>query len=166
MMKIRHSETGDLNRIMELYSHARQFMAEHGNPKQWGTTNWPPQELIEKDIEAHKSYVCVNEDGTVVGTFFFTHGKDIEPTYREISEGGWIGDDSYGVVHRIATDHSERGIGRFCLEWAFSECGHLRIDTHADNTVMQSLLKKLGFTYCGIIYACEDKDPRFAYEKM
>lgn len=52
--------------------------------------------------------------------------------------------DTYGVVHRLAGDGSEKGIGAFCIDWAFSKCGNLRIDTHGDNIVMQNLLKKLG----------------------
>ena len=42
---------------------------------------------------------------------------------------------------------------------------HLRIDTHGDNTVMQRLMEKLGFTHCGTIYVEEDDYPRLAYEK-
>ena len=72
----------------------------------------------------------------------------------------------YRVVHRLAGDGSVKGIGSACLEWAFGQCGHLRIDTHGDNRVMQNLLKKSGFVYCGIIHVEEDDDPRLAYEKM
>ena len=165
-MKIRKAAQEDLPRMMEIYAYAREFMAAHGNPNQWGKNNWPPRELIESDINAGKSYVCVNEAGRVIGTFYFIFGKDIEPTYREIENGAWIGDDTYGVVHRVASDGSEKGIGSFCLNWAFGQCGHLRIDTHDDNVVMQSMLTKLGFVHCGTIYVREDKDPRRAYEKV
>ena len=82
-----------------------------------------------------------------------------------IEDGAWVGSDNYGVVHRIASDGSVRGVGAFCINWAFDQCGHLRIDTHPDNAVMQRLLDKLGFTRCGIIRVQEDDDPRFAYEK-
>ena len=34
--------------------------------------------------------------------------------------------DTYGVVHRLAGDGSEKGIGAFCIDWAFSKCGNLR----------------------------------------
>ena len=40
-MRIRKSAEQDLGRIMEIYESARQFMAAHGNPDQWGPTNWP-----------------------------------------------------------------------------------------------------------------------------
>ena len=90
--------------MMDIYNYARAFMAEHGNPCQWGPTNWPPAELIHKDIRDGNSYVCVNDAGKVIGTFFFIHGRDIEPTYCEITDGVWLDESPYGVVHRIAGD--------------------------------------------------------------
>ena len=140
-------------------------MAAHGNPDQWGRNNWPPVELIREDIAKSLSYVCENDRGNVVGTFFFDCGPDIEPAYRAIKDGAWRDDSPYGVVHRIASDGSQKGIGTFCLNWAFEQCGHVRIDTHGDNTVMQNLLKKLGFVHCGTIYVEQDSDPRLAFEK-
>ncbi|MBR2761458.1 MAG: GNAT family N-acetyltransferase, partial [Solobacterium sp.] len=83
----------------------------------------------------------------------------------EITDGEWMEDSPYGVVHRIAADGSEKGTGSFCISWAYEQCGHLRIDTHTDNIVMQNLLTKLGFTHCGTIYVHEDRDPRMAFEK-
>ena len=50
------------------------------------------------------------------------------------------------------------------MQWAFSEYPNVRIDTHEDNYVMQNMLKKLGYTYCGIIHL-ENGDPRLAYQK-
>ena len=49
-MRIRPSAIEDLDRIMEIYAGARAFMAAHGNPNQWGPTNWPPEQLIRQDI--------------------------------------------------------------------------------------------------------------------
>ena len=164
-MQIRHTQPEDLDRIMEIYAHARKFMAEHGNPRQWGATCWPPEALLRDDIQNGHSYVCT-KDGRIIGTFYFIHGEDIEPTYRQIEDGAWIGDSAYGVVHRIAGDGSTRGIGAFCLDWAYAQCGHLRVDTHGDNHVMQNLLEAIGFERCGTIYVVEDNDPRIAYEKV
>ena len=164
-MQIRHSTIQDLDRIMEIYSLARTFMARHGNPNQWGPTNWPPEALIRKDIAEGNSYVCINDAGQVIGTFFFVCGEDIEPTYREITDGRWLDDSPYGVVHRIASDGSEKGTGMFCLNWAWDQCGHLRIDTHGDNRVMQNLVRKAGFIHCGTIYVEEDDFPRLAFER-
>ena len=163
-MEIRHAEESDLGRILGIYAHARAFMAAHGNPDQWGRTLWPPEDLVRRDIQERKSYVCVH-DGRVVGTFFFLVGEGPEPGYRHITQGQWADPSPYGVVHRLAGDGSVKGIGGFCLDWAFGQCGHIRIDTHGDNTVMQNLLRKHGFVQRGIVHVEEDDDPRLAFEK-
>ena len=181
-MHIRHATIDDLPRIMEIYAGARSFMAATGNPNQWGPTNWPPEALIRQDIARGNSYVCVSDAaegvapgahadanagvGRVIGVFFFAFGPDIEPTYRVITDGAWREDGPYGVVHRLAGDGSVPGIGTCCITWAFNQCGHLRIDTHPDNRVMQGLLAKLGFVHCGTIHVEEDDYPRLAFEKI
>ena len=162
-MEIRKTTESDLPRLNEIYRFARQFMAEHGNPKQWGSTNWPPEPLLRDDIRKGNSYVCVEND-KIVGTFCFFAGKDIEPTYRYIENGRWLSDSPYGVIHRLAGDGTVKGIGQFCLSWAYQQCGHVRVDTHGDNIILQNLLSKLGYTHCGTIYVEEDNDPRLAYE--
>lgn len=164
-MEIRPSTLADLPRMLEIYAHARRFMAAHGNPRQWGATNWPPEALLRADIAQGNSYVCTH-GGRVVGTFFFRQGRDIEPTYRVIEDGAWRDEGPYGVIHRLAGDGSVKGIGRFCLGWALGRCGHMRVDTHGDNRVMQNLLESSGFVRCGVIYVEEDNDPRLAYEKL
>ncbi len=163
-MEIRKSTENDFETIMATYAFARKFMDEHGNPNQWGT-NWPPENLIHKDIAVGNSYVCI-EDGKIAGTFFYNFGKDIEPTYKIITNGKWISDSPYGVVHRIAGNGIAKGVGAFCINWAYEQSGHLRIDTHSDNVVMQNLLAKLNFVRCGIIYVEKDNSPRIAFEKI
>ena len=77
----------------------------------------------------------------------------------------WRDDSPYGVVHRLAGDGSVKGVGAFCLDWAYRQCGHLRVDTHGDNVVMQNLLRANGFAHRGTIYVEEDDYPRLAFEK-
>ena len=143
-MKIRRATEADLPTMMTIYAAARRFMAEHGNPNQWGPTNWPPESLLRSDIADGASYLCCC-GRKVVGTFVFRIGPDIEPTYREIQGGNWLDHSPYGVVHRLASDGSAKGVGHACIEWAFARCPHLRIDTHPDNLIMQRLLEKTGF---------------------
>ncbi len=150
---------------MKIYAYARNYMKKHGNPNQWGPTNWPPEELIHRDIAIGKSYVCVDENEQILATFYYDYGKDIEPTYARIEDGQWTNDSAYGVVHRIASAGIQKGAGRFCIEWAYNQCGHLRIDTHADNRTMRNLLNQMGFRVSGTIYVHEDNDPRIAFEK-
>ena len=163
-MEIRRSTEKDFEQIMEIYRYAREFMAKTGNPNQWGPTNWPPEQLIHSDISSGTSYVCVHEE-KIVGTFFYTYGENAEPGYERIEEGNWLNNDAYGVVHRIAGNGSVKGIGKFCLEWAYQQCGHLRIDTHADNKPMQHVVEKAGFSKRGIIYVA-DGTPRIAYDRI
>ena len=165
-MKIRKTKMDDLDAVMKIYEIARKFMAENNNPNQWGKKNWPPESLIIDDIKSEKSYVCVNDDDRVIAVFFYDYGYRIEPTYDKIVNGKWIGSDEYGVIHRIASDMSEKGIGAFCINYAFDKSKHLRIDTHEDNIVMQNLLSKLKFKKCGIIYVYDGKDERVAFEKL
>lgn len=162
-MEIRKTQMQDLDRVMDIYAGARAFMVATGNPRQWAARCWPPRELILRDIEQGKSYVCTDGDA-ILAVFFYHYGKDIDPTYRRIDDGAWLDDSPYGVVHRIAA-RAGTGAGKFCIRWAFEQCGHLRIDTHGDNAVMQKVLAGLGFTRCGIIYIEEDNDPRIAFEK-
>ena len=163
-MEIRKTTMEELDAVMELYAAARRFMVDTGNPRQWAARNWPPRELILRDIRQGRSHVCVEQD-KILAVFYYEYGHDIDPTYRVIEDGAWIGGDTYGVVHRIAARQGS-GAGKFCIRWAFEQCGHLRIDTHADNRVMQKVLAGLGFRYCGIIHVAEDTDPRLAFEKV
>lgn len=160
----RHTNPEDLDALLKIYSHARIFMAENGNPTQW-STNWPPDELIKADIDNNINYVCTYNN-EIVGVFAYMQGIDIDPTYRIIENGNWIGDGEYGVVHRLASSGTIKGVGKACLDFAYSKCKHLRVDTHNDNKVMQNLLIKNGFTRCGIIYVEKDNSPRIAYEKI
>ncbi|MBR2179419.1 MAG: hypothetical protein IJ862_03355 [Selenomonadaceae bacterium] len=79
--------------------------------------------LIQNDIKIGKSYVCVH-DKRVVGTFYYDFGKDIESTYKIIENGSWKNNSPYGVVHRLASDGSVKGIDAYCLNWAFEQSGH------------------------------------------
>ncbi|MDD5824063.1 MAG: GNAT family N-acetyltransferase [Firmicutes bacterium] len=166
-LRIRHSTEADFERMMQIYERARAFMAENGNPRQWGATNWPPADLIHEDIAAGRSYVCtavVDGRESVVGTFVYIQGVDVDPTYLEIEDGAWGDDSEYGAVHRLASSGDVAGVGSFCLDWALAQCGHVRVDTHYDNHIMLSLLEKKGYERRGVIYVVEDNDPRFAFE--
>lgn len=160
-MEIRKSKATDLDTILSLYQKARTFMAENGNPTQWGTTS-PSKELVEQDIANGDSYVC-EENGLVIAVFYYKFGNDA--TYSKIYNGQWLNDAPYGVVHRITSDGTIKGIASFCLGWALSQCKNLRIDTHENNTIMQHMLLKNNFQYCGIIHI-EDGSERMAYQSQ
>lgn len=59
----------------------------------------PYRRDYQKDIENGNSYVCLDEEQKIVGTFAFIQGDD--PTYAHIYDGAWIDDKQpYGVIHR------------------------------------------------------------------
>lgn len=156
---IEKATLSQLPAIMAIYERARVFMAQSGNPDQWGTA-YPPEEMIRQDIVTGKCYVNLEEQ-TIRAVFYFAIEED--PTYGYI-EGTWLNDAPYGVIHRIAVGESGRGAAAECFRFAYSKCPNLRIDTHEKNIPMQRCLAKNGFTRCGIIYL-EDGDPRIAYQK-
>lgn len=160
-MEIRKTRAEELDTVMAIYRHAQKFMAEQGNPDQWGNVH-PPKDMIEKDIENGKSYVCV-EDEKIAAVFYFAIEED--PTYAKIVDGEWKNNKPYAVVHRIASAGIVKGAGAFCLNWAAQQYDNLRMDTHKDNIPMQKLLAKCGFEYCGIIFIANG-DERIAFQKV
>ena len=158
-MIIRKSTPQDLQAIMNIYAGARAFMQSSGNPNQWKDGH-PAREMVERDIQAGSSYVCVHNND-VAAVFYY--GVEIEPTYLKI-DGKWLNDEPYGVVHRIARSGGASGAGAFCLDWCYEQCHNLRLDTHRDNAPMRNLLDRLDFSYCGIIWLANG-DERLAYQK-
>ena len=157
---IEKATEGDLDRILEIYATARQFMVSHGNPTQWGDS-YPVESLLRSDI-ARETLYTVRDDAGIHGVFYFAVEED--PTYAEIFEGAWRCDNPYGVIHRIAGDGAG-GVLKAAVDFAARQMNYLRIDTHEDNLVMQNALGKRGFCRSGIIYV-EDGTPRIAYERM
>lgn len=159
-MLIRPTELCDLDRIDEIFAAAKRFMRRSGNLFQWSSA-YPDRDAVLADVERGVSYVVENDYGLAVATFAFIPGE--EPTYREI-KGAWLDDSPYCTIHRIASDGSERGMLKRCLDWCFNRCGNIRIDTHADNRLMRKRLMDYGFTECGIIRLHDGSD-RIAFQK-
>lgn len=151
----------DMAKILEVYARARKFMAENGNPTQWGD-DYPTPELLEEDIDTNRLFVYMI-NGRMQAVFAFILGED--PTYKTIEDGQWLDDTlPYGTLHRLASAGESKGVGKAVVEWCLEHCESLRADTHADNKVMQHLLESEGFTRCGIIHV-EDGTPRIAYQR-
>ena len=153
---------GDLEQILKIYAHAREVMAENGNPTQWGS-GYPTRELLEDDIDTNRLFVYM-VNGHMEAVFAFILGAD--PTYAVIEDGQWLNDTlPYGTIHRLASAGKCKGVATAVIAWCLEHCESLRADTHADNKIMQHLLEKNGFARCGIIHVA-DGTPRIAYQKM
>ena len=148
--------------IMKVMDAAKTIMRQSGNMHQWGD-GYPSESAINADIERNGSFV-VEDDGRIVGYFAFLPSP--EPTYDIIYDGEWLDDQQpYHVVHRIASYPDAHGIFTTIMDYCFYHDTNIRIDTHRDNTIMQHVIQKYGFTYCGIIYLLSG-DERLAYQML
>lgn len=161
-MKIRNAQINELDKIMEIYAIAREYMKQNGNEKQWGD-NYPAVETIKNDIENKQCFVGVDDQNIIHFVFVFIIGED--STYKIIEQGKWLNDDTYGTIHRLASDGLVKGIFSNCLEFCLEKISNIRADTHHDNLTMQHLFEKNQFEKCGIIYV-EDGTPRIAYQRI
>ena len=154
-MNIRKAVVSDFNRIMEIYAIARKYMKNSGNPNQW-KDHYPEKNIVNKDIEDKISYV-LEDNGHIFACFVFTKG------YEKSYELNFPSDKEYGIIHRVASDGSERKIVSRIINFVKKEISLLRIDTHEDNKTMKKAVEKLGFKRLGIIQL-DDRSFRILYE--
>lgn len=143
---IRLAKIDDFKGILDVYKIARTFMKETGNPNQWGD-NRPTEEAILEDIKASKMYV-IEENTEILGLFSL---QDFDNDYVNI-DGKWLNDEKYIVIHKVASSGNKKGIFSEIINFVSNNTNNIRIDTHEDNKVMQKILVKNGFEYCGEVY--------------
>lgn len=168
-MKIRRSTSDDIPNIISIIDDAKEYLASQ-KIDQW-QNGYPNSKQIEEDIKNGESYVVLNDENRVMATSMFT--TNFEPTYNVI-DGNWIINETikYGVIHRMAIKKEFRKLGlatilfdEFHQQLKNQNIQSLKIDTHEENIGMQSLIKKLGYRYCGIIYT-DYGAKRLAFEKL
>ena len=152
-LRFRKGTESDLERIMELVADAQNWFREQGID-QW-QDGYPTREIISSDILGGENYI-VELNGVASATAVISFAG--EPTYSEIKGKGWLNENSYAVVHRIAVadECRRKGIAKEILHFTEELCAErgisdIRIDNHRDNRAMRSLLKKMGYTHCGRI---------------
>ena len=177
-LEIRLAKEENLPAILDILDAARGIMRASGNPSQW-SDGYPSEAAIRSDIaegggmlvtavHGERAGRCRGREGggreRAVGYFAFLPSP--EPTYARIENGAWLDDRlPYHVIHRIASYPEVHGVFEAMLRWADEREPNLRIDTHRDNRIMQHLLDKHGFRYCGIIYLTSG-DERLAYQRL
>ena len=157
-MFIRPATEADLPALRPVFEAAKGIMRADGNLEQWAAPGFPGDALLLRDIARGGGFIIERE--RIVAYFALLPSP--EPTYDYI-EGAWLTDEPYGVIHRMASYPEEHGIFAAIIDFAAARFAHLRIDTHRDNRIMQHLIEKHGFTYCGVIWL-EDGTVRLAYE--
>ena len=171
-MVIRLATPADIPALRPVFEAAKGIMRADGNHDQWSAPGFPDDSLLLRDIARGGGFVI---ESTVMPGLtghlaaprivaYFALLPSPEPTY-DVIDGAWLTDEPYGVIHRMASYPEAHGIFSTIIDYATSRFAHLRIDTHRDNHIMQHLIKKHGFTYCGIIWL-EDGTERLAYERL
>ena len=165
-MVIRQATTADIDAIMAAIADAQALLKSCG-VDQW-QDGYPTADIILADVAHGESYVAVEDDDIVATAVISFAG---EPTYKTI-EGQWLNSNPYAVIHRLAVRNTARGRGyakrlfdyteQLCAKHKISD---IRVDTHADNRIMQRLLDGLGYKYCGVI-TLDSGAKRIALQKM
>ena len=164
--RIRPATAADLPALRPVFEAAKGIMRADGNAEQWSAPGFPPDDLLLRDIAREGGFVVesvIPSEAKESIVAYFALLPSPEPTY-DVIDGAWLTDGPYGVIHRMASYPGAHGIFSAVIDYAASRYAHLRIDTHRDNRIMQHLIEKHGFSYCGIIWL-EDGAERLAYER-
>lgn len=155
----------DFSRIMELINEAKAFLRAQG-VDQW-QNGYPNEEAVQGDLAEGTGYVMETERGVDGYACISFTG---EPCYADL-QGEWLSLQPYVVIHRMAISDDCKGKGAAGAFFGFAQslCEErqihsMKVDTDADNKMMQQVLKKFGFTYCGTV--CFDNSEKIAFEKL
>ena len=140
MYKLKNTVAGEENLAMDIINQAKAFLKEQGID-QW-QTGYPNMEAILGDIEKQRGYFFLEND-----VIFGYACIDYEGEAKE-SRGKGLADVAFRLV---AEQAKSKGIENF------------RVDTDEANKIMQAVLKRNGFTYCGVIWF--DNSEKIAFEK-
>ncbi len=154
----------DISEIWQIILQAKAQMKRE-NRKQWDD-DYPAQNDIERDIDSGIAYKLMI-DGHIAAYAVITDKG--EPAYNSI-DGSWSTYEPYIVIHRLAVADKFKRKGIACKfmqlieEFSINKgIFVIKVDTNYDNTYMQRIFDKLGYSECGIIHY--PKGDRIAYEK-
>ena len=162
-MILRRAKAGEETTAYRCIEDARDYHRSLGFV-QWHP-GYPTLGTVEDDVAKGVGFVFM-QDGQITGYCCIVIGE--EPAYRQI-DGAWKTDRPYAVVHRMAFSRQSRGRGLagtalslikdFCKDHGVDA---IRVDTQEENKVMQHILVREGFAYCGLVTF--DGGPKLAYE--
>ena len=152
-MEIRQAFPNEIGAIMTVIESARTALAEEGSTQWQGADGYPTEETIFDDVLNGQAYVGI---------------VDGDPAYDKIYDGDWKHHNKrYITFHRIAvlSEFTGQGIAQTFIQGLIegTDAHDFRCDTHEKNTVMQHILEKLGYVYCGKVPIDGE---RLAYQKI
>lgn len=164
-MEIRQAFPNEIAAVMAVLNSAKQFLAVSGSSQWQGENGYPNEDDVFEDILKGQAYVALLE-GQIVAYAAMINGQD--PAYNKIYDGKWRHNNHrYITFHRLAvlSDFAGQKIAQTFLQGLIE--GQLgpdfRIDTHENNKIMQHIIEKLGFVYCGKVPIDGE---RLAYQKI
>lgn len=162
-MEIRLAYPNEADEIMKIIEEARSFLKRSGSDQWQG--KYPELRDILNDILLGQAWVAVI-DGEIVAYTAVIKGQ--EEAYEAIFDGKWRhANPQYTVFHRIAVaqNKSDQKIAQTFLQGLIEGLPGVdfRCDTHAKNSIMQHILEKLGYIYCGKVMIGGE---RLAYQKI
>ncbi|MGQ9411744.1 GNAT family N-acetyltransferase [Streptococcus pluranimalium] len=162
-MELRLAHPNEVNTIMTIIEEARAFLKASGSDQWQG--KYPAVSDIIDDILQGQAWVGLIDDEIVAYAAVIV-GQD--PAYENITDGKWKHANSrYTVFHRVAVSKKASGqkVGQTFIQGLIE--GHkgpdFRCDTHPKNLIMQHILEKLGYEYCGKVMF---EGERLAYQKI
>jgi RimJ/RimL family protein N-acetyltransferase len=153
----------EIDMATKFINEARAYQNEQGFV-QW-TDAYPNRDTVCDDVKQKIGYMFT-EGGKPVGYMGISFSG--EPAYDQI-EGAWKTGKPYAVVHRLALGKEGRNKGvskdifslikKLCI---VNNIHAIRVDTDDANKLMQHVLQREGFQYCGTISFAGG--PKMAYE--
>ena len=165
-MKLRQATADDRDTILSIVRSAQLSLYESG-VDQW-QDGYPSAAVIDEDINSRNGHVIETDRGDIAAYgAIVTTG---EPAYEHLQDGAWHHDGRYITIHRlcVAADYRRQGFATAFFRYAMQVGRHngidiVRVDTHADNMRMSSLLARLGFSRCGKVSYRGDE--RIAFDR-
>ena len=164
-MEIRQAFPNEIGAIMTVIESARTALAEAGSTQWQGADGYPTEETIFDDVLNGQAYDGI-DDGPNVN--YAAVNVDVDTAYDKIYDGDWKHHNKrYITFHRIAvlSEFTGQGIAQTFIQGLIegTDAHDFRCDTHEKNTVMQHILEKLGYVYCGKVPIDGE---RLAYQKI
>ena len=170
-LSVRQAVPEDVQTLLSIAADARAMLKKYGID-QW-QEDYPNARAFLYDIQRGECWLAFHGEEPA-GMFTLT--TENSPGYDAITDGKWISDLSFCVLHRLAVSAKYRGtdVAAFLfrsMEEIARSLGvrSIRTDTHKKNRSMKRLLNESGYRYRGniVVLVEPDHDPaRQAFEKI
>jgi len=170
-IKTRLAQAADIDAITAIFNAGRAYLKAQG-VVQWQCAKAPNRAKAERDVHAGYGYVLIIDE-KIAGYAALVPGYPGPDIFPKLLEGAW--DERhphYIAIHSVALAEATRGRGlglpflNAMVEQA-KALGYkdIRIDTHPDNQIMQTVSQNAGFTRKGTMILPDTKSgTRYVYQ--